>query len=143
MKKIFDERITSIKEKFLSFTDSEERYSFLIALGRKAPLFPPALKIPANIVPGCQSILYLHTHFQDDKLIFKAHSEALISAGLAALLIDIYSDTPPQTILCNPPNFLQEIGLLASLSPSRSNGLASVYLRMKQEALKYIVCCKI
>lgn len=143
MKTIFDERISSIKEKFQSFTDPEERYEFLIELGRKASPFPPTLKIPVNIVPGCQSTLYLHTHFHDDKLFFQAHSEALISAGLAALLIEVYSDTPPQTILCNPPNFLQEIGLLASLSPSRSNGLASIYLRMKQEALKYIVCCKI
>jgi cysteine desulfuration protein SufE len=90
-------------------------------------------------VPGCQSVLYLHTHFQDGKLFFAAHSEALISAGLAALLIAIYTDSSPETILLNPPVFLQEIGLLASLSPSRSNGFASIYHRMRQEAMKKIV----
>jgi cysteine desulfuration protein SufE len=143
MNENFPERVARIKEKFLSLHDPEDRYTYLIELGRAAPPFPHELRTAENIVPGCQSVLYLHTCFHEEKLFFTAHSEALISAGLAALLIAAYSDTSPQTILLNPPLFLQEIGLFASLSPHRSNGLASIYVRMKQEAMKHILSIKI
>ncbi len=139
MNEIYLERITKIKETLLSLAEPEDRYAYLIELGRKAPLYPKELQTPEHIVSGCQSVLYLHTTTQGDKLFFKAHSEALISAGLAALLIAVYNDSTAQTILLNPPLFLQEIGLLASLSPNRSNGLASIYMRMKQEAMKSLV----
>ena len=135
----FQERVSSIKKVFLTLKEPEERYTYLIELGRKAAAYPIDRQHPSNIVPGCQSILYLHAHDQDGKLFFTASSEALISAGLAALLISIYNGSSPETILLNPPVFLQEIGLLASLSPSRSNGFSSIYLRMRQEAMKKIL----
>lgn len=138
MNENFTERVVKVKEVLLSLKDPEARYAYLIELGRKSPPFPTVLQTPSHIVPGCQSILYLHTSFQEGKLVFQAHSEALISAGLAALLVSIYSNSTPEAILLNPPLFLQEIGLFASLSPHRSNGLASIYTRMKQEALKHI-----
>lgn len=125
-----------IKEKFSSLKTPEERYTLLIDLGRKLPPYPAELRTPDRIVSGCQSILYLSATLQDNKLFFSATSDALISAGLAALLIQAYSGSSPETILRNPPTFLQEIGIFASLSPNRSNGLAHIYLRMKQEALK-------
>lgn len=129
-------KIDSIKKKFSSLKNSEERYSLLIELGRKLPPYPSDLKTPDRIVAGCQSTLYLATHLIDGRLTFSAASDALISAGLAAILIEAYSNTTPETLLRNPPTFLQEIGIFASLSPSRSNGLAHIYLRMKQDALK-------
>jgi len=138
MTKYFTERVLSLKTKLLSYQEAEERYVYIIELGKTAPPFLPEYKIAQNVVAGCQSILYLRTTHQDGKLFFSSYSEALISAGLAALLVAIYNDATPTTILLNPPTFLQEIGLLASLSPSRSNGLASIYLRMKQEALKVL-----
>lgn len=138
LNEFFAEQISAIKKEFEFLTAPEDRYNYVIDLGRKAPSFPSEHKIAANLVRGCQSELFLLTHAEDGKLFFNATSEALISAGLAQLLVRIYSGATPQTILLNPPTFLQEIGLLASLSPSRSNGLASIYVRMKQEALKHL-----
>ena len=135
----FQERIASIKNKLLSLSEAEDRYAYIIELGRSAAPFPNQWKTKENIVPGCQSILYLHTETKNGNLFFGAHSEALISAGLAELLIAVYNDTSPRDLLLNPPTFLQEIGLLASLSPSRSNGLASIYKRMKHEAMQLVL----
>lgn len=130
--------IEDVKIKFLSLPDPDDRYNYLIELGRQSPLYPKELRTASRIVPGCQSVLYLDASLRDGNVFFSAHSDALISQGLAALLVSIYSGQTPQIILLNPPLFLQEIGLFTSLSPNRSNGLASIYIRMKQEALKYL-----
>src|SRR5690349_1165515 len=118
--KNFNEQILAIQQKILSIEGREARYDYLIELGRQAAPYPAELKTADRIVPGCQSVLYLAARFEAGALFFTSHSEALLSAGLAALLIKIYDGAPPQTILLNPPTFLQEMGLLASLSPSRS-----------------------
>jgi cysteine desulfuration protein SufE len=132
----FDSQIAAIKKKFTSLHSPEERYLLLIDLGRKLPPYPAELRTPDRQIPGCQSLLYLNASLKDGKIFFLAASDALISAGLAALLIEAYSGQTPETILRSPPAFLAEIGIFASLSPNRSNGLAHIYLRMKQEALK-------
>ncbi len=125
-----------IYKAFSPLKTPEDKYNFLIDLGRKLPDYPAALKTPEHLVPGCQSQLYLATTVRDGKLWFQAHSDALISKGLAALLIWAYDGMSPENILKNPPVFLQELGILGSLSPSRSNGLAQIYRRMQQEAVK-------
>jgi len=114
----------------------EERYHLLMEMGQRLPPFPESCKTPDRIVQGCQSTLYLHAFLSEGKLFFEAYSDALISAGLAALLIAVYSGETPETILTCPPTFLSELGIAASLSPNRSNGLAELHLRMKQEALQ-------
>ncbi len=125
-----------LKEIFAACPTSEAKYQKIIELGKNLPPFDPAQMVPENIVQGCQSTMHLHTYLFESKLFFNAHSEALISKGLAALLIFVYSGEPPETILKVPADYLQELGIYASLSPGRSNGLSSMYLRMKQEALK-------
>ena len=77
--------------------------------------------------------MYLYTNSSEGKIVFQGSSDALISQGLAALLIRIYSGESPETILKCPPNFLEELGIPASLSPNRANGLYSLHLRMKQK----------
>ncbi len=139
MKKEFADRLHFVKQKFHSMLIPDEKYSYLIELGRALPPYPAPLRTPNRIVPGCQSTLYLATRLEDGKLFFEASSDALISQGLAALLIQMYSALPPEEILLNPPAFLHELGIFASLSPHRSNGLASIYTRMKQDALKFLV----
>ncbi|HEX2580309.1 MAG TPA: SufE family protein, partial [Rhabdochlamydiaceae bacterium] len=116
----------------------EGRYQKIIEMGRQLPPFNPTSRTPANLVPGCQSIMYLETTLNNGKLFLNADSEALISKGLAALLIYVYSDESPATIAHYPPTFIQEIGLLSAISPARSNGLASLYHKLRQEALKYL-----
>jgi cysteine desulfuration protein SufE len=83
--------------------------------------------------------MYLEATLQSSKLFLNADSEALISKGLAALLIKAYSGETPDTIAHCPPVFIKEIGLQNALSPARSNGLASLYHKIRQEALKYIL----
>lgn len=122
----------------------ESKYLKIIELGRALPPFPAEHMLPANIVHGCQSTLYLHTHTENDgKIYFNVASEALISAGLAALLIAIYNGEPPEAVLKCPPRCLEKLGIAATLTPGRSNGLASMYLRMQREALKLFVTTKI
>ncbi len=115
------------------------KYEKIIELGRMLSLYPSELKTPDRLVKGCQSEMYLDSSFSDGKIYFKASSEALISAGIAALLLLVYNDELPEVILGCPPRFLDELGIHASLSPSRSNGLASLFLRMKQEALNFLI----
>jgi cysteine desulfuration protein SufE len=79
-------------------------------------------------------MMYLHSVYADRSLFFYATADALISAGLAALLIAIYSGETPEMILTTPPTFLTEYGILHTLSPGRSNGVASLFFTMQQRA---------
>jgi cysteine desulfuration protein SufE len=107
-------------------------------MGRSLPPFPIEHMIPTNLVPGCQSTLYIHHSFVKNTLLFHASADALISAGLAAILVELYSNESPELILKNKPAFLQEIGILSSLTPTRANGLANLYLKMQKISLHYI-----
>lgn len=100
---------------------------------------PEEHKREENQVIGCQSVVYLHSYLQEGKLYFIASSEALISAGLAALLLEVYNGLPPELLLQHRPTFLNELGIYATLSPGRSNGLSSMFLRMQKEALKSLL----
>ncbi len=124
---------------FSSCKTPESKYKKIIELGKLQKPLDPQFKIPENLVQGCQSIMYLHSFLEDDLMHFEIESDAIISSGLAILLISVYDGETPQTILQCPPNFLQEIGIITSLTPGRANGLASVHLRMKQDALKLLM----
>ncbi len=132
------EKQQKLKEIFQSFSSPDEKYEKIIEMGRMLPPISPAAKIEENLVQGCQSLLYLETHLKDGLIYFNADSEALISKGLAALLIEVYSGQPPEALFKEPPLFLKEIGLHQALSIARSNGLASLYKKMQQEAIKII-----
>lgn len=128
---------TSIKDLFKNCTSPQEKYQKIIELGKQLPAFPEEKKISENIIQGCQSIVYFDSKLQNGKLFFSAYSDALISSGLAYLLITAYNDHSPEFILKTPPTFLQQLQINTSLTPGRSNGLASMFLRMQQDALKY------
>ncbi len=130
---------SAIKKLFPSSLPTEGRYQKIIELGKSVPEILPKNKVDGNIVSGCQSIVYLHSELIEEKIYFTAHSEALISRGLAALLIMCYNAEPPETLLKCKPLFLEELGISASLSPGRSNGLSSMLLRMQKDALKFLI----
>lgn len=132
------EKQNEMKVLFSSCTSEDEKYRKIIEMGKQLPKLNNQYKKPENIVKGCQSVMYLYTYMEDGRLYFSADSEALISAGLASLLIYVYSGETPETVLTCPPAFLEDLGLSASLSPSRASGLYSVHLRMKQDALKFL-----
>lgn len=128
-----------IKEIFNECPDEASRYSKIIDLGRSLPPMDESLKIDTNRVRGCQSILYLASSYKDGKVYFETSSDALISSGLAALLVMAYSGESPEAILKCPPDFLEELGITASITPNRANGLYSVHLKMKQDALRFLI----
>jgi cysteine desulfuration protein SufE len=126
-------------ELFSLCSNSQMKYEKIIDLGRRLPPYPVDLKTVDRLVKGCQSQMYLSAVLNNGKIHFSAYSEALISLGLAALLLAVYNDEPPEAVLNCPPSFLEELGIHDSLSPGRSNGLASLFLRMKKEALNFLV----
>ena len=128
-----------VKNLFSNCLNQQDRYQKIIELGRVLTPLHPDYQIEGNIVKGCQSIVYLHSEIQDGKMYFSASSEALISSGLAALLIKAYNGHSPEFVLKSKPTFLEELQIFSSLSPSRSNGLANMFLRMQQDALKFLV----
>lgn len=139
----YEKKIETIKKKLFPLSQ-EARYLALIEMGSKLSDFPKEKLKEEFLVEGCQSKLYLTSECQNEKIFFFVSSDALISKGLAALLIEAYSGLHPQEILDNPPIFLKELDLFASLSPGRSNGLLQIYLKMKKlvmQALDQRGCC--
>ena len=134
-----ERRYTTQKNQFSSCLNEEEKYEKIINLGRNLAPLQLADKTAANIVKGCQSTMYLKSWMEDEKIYFAAESDALISAGLASILIQVYSGENPEVILKCPPDYLDQLGISASLTPSRANGLYSIHLRMKQDALKFLI----
>ena len=132
----FQEKVEKVKSLFSSCSTAEERYQKIIELGQQSPKLSSEDRIPENIVKGCQSLMYLKSTYDGTHLSFATESDALISSGLAVLLVMVYSGEKPEIILKSPPAYLDEIGVTTALSPNRANGLYSLHLRMKQEALK-------
>lgn len=124
---------------FLNCSSKEEIYQTIMDLGTKLPTFDPAWKIEENLVVGCQSIMYLKTVEKEGVLTFYAYSDALISKGLAALMIGVYENQSAEWILKNKPLFLEEMGIIGILTPSRGNGVLSLYKKMQEEALSILM----
>jgi len=113
-------------EEFQFFDNWMDRYQYLIDLGRRLPEFPEADRIDDNKIRGCQSQVWFVASEHDGRLEFRAISDAAIVSGLIAMLLRIYSGRRPQDILDTPPDFVSALQLEAHLSPTRSNGLASM-----------------
>ncbi|MBS0623376.1 MAG: SufE family protein [Verrucomicrobia bacterium] len=114
----------------------EQLYKELLRLADDLPVFQLDWKTEENRVLGCQSLMYLHAELKEGRLHFAAFSDALISKGLAALLINFYEGMEPKEFLMTPPTFLKDLGILTSLSPTRVNGVASLWSKMKQETVR-------
>ena len=113
-------------EEFRFFDDWMDRYQYIIDLGRRLPEFPEAEKTDANKIQGCQSQVWFLADLKDGRLHFQAVSDAAIVSGLIAMLLRIYSDRRPEDILATPADFVTALNLEQHLSPTRSNGLASM-----------------
>lgn len=111
-------------------------YPKLIEWGKKLPPFSEQEKMLAKRVPGCQSEMWLFSKQQDGKLYFAASSDALISSGLAALLLELFNGLTAEEILQIPASFLEEMQIPGALSPGRVNGLSSLFTEIKRTALK-------
>ena len=126
-----------IIEEFSMFEDWEERYQYMIDLGKTLPLIDDQYKTDENIIKGCQSKVWVHAELKDDKLFFTADSDAIITKGIVAILIRVFSNQSPETILKTNTDFIDEIGLKEHLSPTRANGLVSMIKKIKMYALAF------
>ena len=126
-----------IIEEFNLFDDWMERYEYLIDLGKSLASINPQYQIEENLIKGCQSKVWLHAHFEYDKVIFTAASDAILTKGIIALLLRVFSNKTPQEILDAEVSFIDEIGLKEHLSPTRANGLVSMIKQIKFYALAF------
>ncbi|HCE47801.1 MAG TPA: Fe-S metabolism protein SufE [Prevotellaceae bacterium] len=126
-----------IVEEFSELDDWMDRYQVLIDLGNEQKPLPESDKTESNLIPGCQSRLWLVCDENDGKLFFRAESDAIIVKGIVALLIKVLSGHTPDDILNADLYFIDKIGLREHLSPTRSNGLLSMLKQMRMYALAF------
>ena len=126
-----------IIDEFSMFEDWEERYQYMIDLGKDLPLIAPQYKTESNIIKGCQSKVWVHAEMTNNKLQFTADSDAIITKGIIAILIRVFSNQNPKDIIDANTNFINKIGLQEHLSPTRANGLVSMVKQLKMYAIAY------
>lgn len=126
-----------IANEFEFFDEWDEKYGYIIELGKKLPPLPEESKIESNIIKGCQSQVWMTSTYTDGKVYYRADSDAIIVKGLISLLIRVLSEHSPSEIVSGDLFFLDKIGMMQHLSQTRSNGLASMVKQMKLHALAY------
>ena len=126
-----------IIEEFAMFDDWMQKYDYLIELSKDIPLISEEYRLNENLIKGCQSKVWLHAREIDGKVIYTADSDAIITKGIAALLIRVLSEQKAKDILENEMYFIDAIGLKEHLSMTRSNGLVSMIKQMKFYALAF------
>ena len=126
-----------IIEEFAMFEDWMQKYDYLIELSKDIPLISEEYRLNENLIKGCQSKVWLHARQIDGKVIYTADSDAIITKGIAALLIRVLSEQKAEDILENEMYFIDAIGLKEHLSMTRSNGLVSMIKQMKFYALAF------
>ena len=120
------------------FDDWTQRYEYIIDLGENLPVINDRFKTPDNIIKGCQSKVWLYAEYINNKLIFTADSDAIITKGIIAILIRVFSNQSPKEIIDAKTDFIESIGLKQHLSQTRANGLASMIKQIKLYAVGYL-----
>jgi cysteine desulfuration protein SufE len=115
--------------------DWEGKYEHLIDLGKSLPIIEEKDRTDENIIKGCQSRVWLSSEIKDDRVYFKADSDAIITKGMVALMIRVFNGQKPKDIIDAKLEFINKIGLTEHLSPTRANGLVSMINRMKLDSI--------
>lgn len=129
-----EERKANVVEEFSMFDEWLDKYEYLIEQGKKLDSFPEDKKTEDRLIKGCQSRVWLDWSISDGRMFFTADSDAIITKGIISLLIGVYSGASPRQIAEDDFAFVEEIGLRENLSPTRSNGLASMIATIKRVA---------
>ncbi len=132
-----NERQDEIIEEFSVFDDWMDKYNYLIELSKDLPEINPKYKTQEYLIEGCQSKVWLHAELEGEIMKYSADSDAIITKGIAALLVRVLNGQKPIDILNNNLYFIDKIGLQQNLSPTRSNGLLSMVKQMKLYAMAY------
>lgn len=131
------EKQEEIVEEFSMFDEWMDKYEHIIELGKELPLIEEKYKTDENLIKGCQSKVWLHAELKDSKIIFTADSDAIITKGIIALVIRVFSGHSPKEIAETELFFIDQIGLQEHLSPTRSNGLLSMLKQIKMYAIVF------
>lgn len=126
-----------IISEFSLFEDWMEKYEYIIELGKSIPLIDPKFKVDDNLIKGCQSKVWIHAELKDNNVFFSADSDAIITKGIIAIFIRVFSNQEPKNILEADTKFIDKIGLKEHLSPTRANGLVSMVKQIKIYALAF------
>lgn len=126
-----------IIDEFEGFTDWMDRYAYIIELGNSLEAVPESVKIPQNLIEGCQSRVWIASDLKEGKIDFAADSDALIVKGIVALLMRVLNHRTPREILDADLYFIDRIGLKDHLSPTRSNGLVAMVKQIRNYATAY------
>ncbi|MFT4204232.1 MAG: SufE family protein [Chitinophagaceae bacterium] len=129
-----DEQQQEIIDDFEFLTDWMDKYEMIIQLGRELPLIDGQYKTDQYKIKGCQSQVWVHADYKDGNLYFTADSDAIITKGLISMIVKVYSGHTPDEIMDTDLYFIDKIGLHSHLSPTRSNGLASMVKQIKEYA---------
>ncbi len=126
-----------IIDEFEMFDDWMQRYEYIIENGKSLQLIDDSKKSEDNLIKGCQSKVWLNADYKNDKIEFTADSDAILTKGIIALLLRVYSNQSPKNILDSKLFFIDKIGLKDHLSPTRANGLVSMVKQLKLYALAF------
>lgn len=126
-----------IIDEFSMFDDWMQRYEYIIELGKSLPLIKEEYKTDENLIKGCQSKVWLQGEQKDDKIVFTADSDAILTKGIIAILIRAFSNQKASDIINADTDFIDEIGLKEHLSATRANGLVSMIKNIKMYALAF------
>lgn len=133
----FKENKSKIKNLFFSL-NQREKYELLIKIGSELDILDPSERVLINKVDGCQSQMYVKAFFKNNTINFKMYSDALISAGIARVFQILFNGMSPEEVIKSDLTILKELGILTSLSPSRSNGLIALFHKIKVISLNFL-----
>ncbi len=131
------EKQQEVVDAFAFMEDWEQKYEYIIDLGKELKGLPESQKTDENLIRGCQSKVWIDAEFRDGKLFFNADSDGILPKGIVSLLVSIYSGHPTKEILDSDFAFIEQIGLQEFLSPSRANGLMAMTKQIKFYAVAY------
>jgi cysteine desulfuration protein SufE len=126
-----------IIEEFSLFDNKNDSYSYIIEIGKNLPELPAQYRSEDYLIKGCQSQVWLAAAQQDGKVMLYADSDSTLVKGLVSLLVRVFSQQSPETILETEPYFVAKIGLQQMLSMNRSNGFSAMVKQIKLYALAY------
>ena len=126
---------SDIVDEFSLFDSWEDKYEYIIDMGKKLAALSDEYKKEENKIKGCQSTVWMHSYAKDGRIYYEADSDAMIVKGLVSMLIRVFSGQPPQDVIEAPVKFIDDIGMTSHLAQTRSNGLRAMIKQMKLDAL--------
>lgn len=134
---MIQEKAEQLINEFGLFEDWMDKYNYLIELGKGLPIIDEKYKTEENLIVGCQSRVWLYAEMKNGLVTFTADSDAIITKGIAALLLRVFTDETPDAIINADLGFIEKLGLKEHLSPTRSNGLVSMIKQIRFYAIAF------